>query len=58
MEYQQTVQEHQINSIEIQEAILERQAFMQYQEALMEYPGAFAEDQEALSNTMELYRTA
>ena len=46
-------------SILYKEAIRKYQEpFMQYQEALMEYPGAFAEYREALSNTMELYRTA
>ena len=41
MEYQETAKEHQINSIDFQEAILERQASMKCQGASMQYKEAF-----------------
>ena len=41
LEYQETVKEHQVNSIEFQEAILERQAFMKCQGASMQYKETF-----------------
>ena len=40
MEYQETVKEHQINSIEFQDAILERQAFMECQGASIQFKEA------------------